>query len=290
MNWVNAVIQGILLGGLYALFACGLSLMFGVMKVINLAHGDLAVVAAYLALGVVAITHVPAVWSFLLVVPIFAVAGYVLQRTLLQSALNRSVLTTLLVTFGLSVVIENGLQQFLSANSHSLDIGGLVSDSFGIGSQITIAYLDLAILTVAVVVLLGLQYFLSSSKNGRLIRAVADDREAAQLSGIDFRHVFGVAAAIAFGTVALAGLAFGMYTQFNPTIGTDQLLLFAFEAVVIGGLGSLWGTLAGGILLGVAQQVGAQYNAADQVLAGQLLFLLVLVLRPQGITSRREPA
>jgi branched-chain amino acid transport system permease protein len=290
MNWVNAVIQGILLGGLYALFACGLSLMFGVMKVINLAHGDLAVVAAYVALGVVAVTHIPAVWSFLLVVPIFALIGYLLQRTLLQAALNRSVLTTLLVTFGLSVVIENGLQQFLSANSHSLDIGSLVSDSFGIGSQITIAYLDLAILVVAVVVLLGLQYFLASSKNGRLIRAVADDREAAQLSGVDFRHVFGIAAAIAFGTVALAGLAFGMYTQFNPTIGTDQLLLFAFEAVVIGGLGSLWGTLAGGILLGVAQQVGAQYNAADQVLAGQLIFLLVLVLRPQGITSRREPA
>jgi len=290
MTWVNAIVQGIMLGGLYALFACGLSLMFGVMKVINLAHGDLAVVAAYIAVGVIAVTHVPTVWSFVLVVPIFAAIGYVLQRTLLQAALNRGVLTTLLVTFGLSVVIENGLQQFETANSRSLDIGSLVSDSFSIGSQITIAYLDLVILVVAVVVLLGLQYFLSSSKNGRLIRAVADDREAAQLSGINYRHVFGVAAAIAFGTVALAGLAFGMYTQFDPTIGTDQVLLYAFEAVVIGGLGSLWGTLAGGILLGVAQQVGAQYHAADQILAGQLLFLIILVLRPQGITSRRELA
>jgi branched-chain amino acid transport system permease protein len=300
MNWVNAIIQGILLGGLYALFACGLSLMFGVMKVINLAHGDLAVVAAYVALGLVAVTHTSAVSSVLhvpvgvsyaLVIPIFALIGYVVQRTLLQASLNRSVLTTLLVTFGLSVVIENGLQQFLSANSHSLNIGSLVSDSFGIGSQITIAYLDLAILVVAVVVLLGLQYFLSSSKYGRLIRAVADDREAAQLAGVDYRHVFGVAAAIAFGTVALAGLAFGMYSQFTPTTGTDQLLLlFAFEAVVIGGLGSLWGTLAGGILLGVAQQIGAQVGSQDQFLAGQLLFLLVLVVRPQGITSHREAA
>ena len=290
MTWVNAIIQGIMLGGLYALFACGLSLMFGVMKVINLAHGDLAVVAAYVALGVIAVTHVPTVWSFLLVVPIFAGLGYVMQRTLLQAALNRSVLTTLLVTFGLSVVIENGLQQFFTANSHSLNIGSLVSDSFSIGSQITIAYLDLAILIVAVIVLLGLQYFLSASKNGRLIRAVADDREAAQLSGISYRHVFGIAAAIAFGTVALAGLAFGMYSQFDPTVGSDQLLLFAFEAVVIGGLGSLWGTLAGGVLLGVAQQIGAQYHAADQLLAGQLLFLVIIVLRPQGITSRRELA
>ncbi len=288
MTWVNAVIQGIMLGGLYALFACGLSLLFGVMKVINLAHGDLAVVAAYVALGVIAVTHVPAVWSFLLVVPIFAGLGYVMQRTLLQASLNRGVLTTLLVTFGLSVVIENGLQEFFTANSHSLNIGSLVSDSFSIGAQITIAYLDLAILLVAVIVLLGLQYFLSASKNGRLIRAVADDREAAQLSGVNYRHVFGVAAAIAFGSVALAGLAFGMYTQFDPAIGTNQLLLFAFEAVVIGGLGSLWGTLAGGILLGVAQQLGAQYHAADQILAGQLLFLVILVVRPQGLTSRRE--
>ncbi len=290
MSWVNAVIHGILLGGLYALFACGLSLLFGVMNVINLAHGDLAVVAAYVALGVVAITHVPAVWAFLIVVPIFAVLGYILQRTLFQSALNRSVLTTLLVTFGLSVVLENGLQQFLSANSHSIGIGSLVSDSFTIGSQITIAYLNLVILLVAVVVLLGLQFFLSSTKNGRLIRAVADDREAAQIAGVNYRHVFGIAAAIAFGTVALAGIAFGMFTQFDPTIGTDQLLLFAFEAVVIGGLGSLWGTLGGGILLGVAQDIGANFKAADQVLAGQVLFLLILVIRPQGLTGRRERA
>jgi branched-chain amino acid transport system permease protein len=290
MTWVNAIVQGIMVGGLYALFACGLSLMFGVMKVINLAHGDLAVVAAYIAVGVIAVTRIPTVWSFVLVVPIFAALGYALQRTLLQAALNRSVLTTLLVTFGLSVVIENGLQEIYSANSRSLSIGSLVSDSFSLGSQITIAYLDLAILVIAFVVLLGLQYFLSSSKHGRLIRAVADDREAAQLSGISYRHVFGIAAAIAFGTVALAGLAYGMYTQFDPTIGTTQILLYAFEAVVIGGLGSLWGTLAGGILLGVAQQVGAQYHAADQILAGQLLFLVILVLRPQGITGRREPA
>ncbi|MGB6457205.1 MAG: branched-chain amino acid ABC transporter permease [Streptosporangiaceae bacterium] len=289
MTWVNAIVQGIMLGGLYALFACGLSLMFGVMKVINLAQGDLAVVAAFLALGVVAVTHVPTVWSFVIVVPIFAGVGYVLQRTLIQAALNRGVLTTLLVTFGLSVVIENALQQFLSANSRSLSIGSLVSDSFSIG-QITIAYLDLVILLVAVAVLLGLQYFLSRSRHGRQIRAVADDREAAQLSGVNYRHVFGIAAAIAFGTVALAGIAFGMYTQFDPTTGTDQLLLFAFEAVVIGGLGSLWGTLAGGILLGVAQQIGAQFHASDQLLAGQVLFLIILVLRPQGITSRRELA
>ncbi len=290
MSWVNAIIQGVLIGGLYALFACGLSLMFGVMKVINLAHGDLAVVAAYVALGVITVTHIPAVWSFVVVVPVFAVLGYVVQRTLIQAALDRGVLTTLLVTFGLSVVIENGLLQFFSADSHSLNIGSLVSDSLHLGSQISIAYLLLTIFVVAVVVLVGLQYFLSASKHGRLIRAVADDPEAAQLSGADYRHVFGIAAAIAFATVALAGIAFGMYSSFDPTIGTDQLLLFAFAAVVIGGLGSLWGTLAGGIILGVAQEIGAQINPADQQLAGYIVFILVLAIRPQGLTGERSPA
>jgi branched-chain amino acid transport system permease protein len=290
MIWVNAVIQGLLIGGLYALFACGLSLMFGVMKVINLAHGDLAVIAAYLALGVVAITHVPTLWSLVLVVPAMAVLGYVVQRTLIQSGLNRGVLTTLLVTFGLSTVIENGLLQFVSANSYSLSIGHLVTDSLRLGSQISIAYLLLVIFAVAVAVLLGLQYFLSSSKYGRLIRAVADDREAAQLAGADYRHVFGIAAAIAFATVALAGVAFGIYTSFDPTIGTDQILLFAFAAVVIGGLGSLWGTLVGGIVLGIAQQIGSQINSADSLLAGYLVFLVVLAVRPQGLTGGRTAA
>jgi len=288
MVWVNDIIQGILTGGLYALFACGLSLMFGVMKVVNLAHGDLAVIGAYIALGVITVTHIPVLWSFVIVVPIMAVLGYVLQRTLIQAALDRSVLTTLLVTFGLSVVIENALLEFINADSHSLGTGNaIITGSFSLGSQIQIAYLLLLIFAVAVVVLLGLQYFLSGSRYGRMIRAVADDQEAAQLSGIDYRHVFGIAAAIAFGTVALAGIAYGMYSQFSPTTGTDTILLFAFAAVVIGGLGSLWGTLLGGVVLGVAQQIGAQINQSDQFLAGYIVFLVVLALRPQGLTTRR---
>ena len=288
MAWVSAIIQGILTGGLYALFACGLSLMFGVMKVVNLAHGDLAVIGAYVALGVITVTHVPVLWSFVIVVPLMAVLGYVLQRTLIQASLDRGVLTTLLVTFGLSVVIESGLLQFINADSHSLGVGNAITTgAFSIGSQIQIGYLLLLIFAVATVVLLGLQYFLSASRYGRMIRAVADDQEAAQLSGVDYRHVFGIAAAIAFGTVALAGIAYGMYSQFSPSTGTDTILLFAFAAVVIGGLGSLWGTLLGGIVLGVAQQIGAQINQADQVLAGYLVFLAVLVLRPQGLTGRR---
>jgi branched-chain amino acid transport system permease protein len=288
MIWVNDIIQGLLTGGLYALFACGLSLMFGVMKVVNLAHGDLAVVAGYIAIGIIFLTHVPVLWSFVIVVPVMAAIGYVLQRTLIQSALDRGVLTTLIVTFGLSTVIENGLLQFFSANTRGVGTGlGILTDSFSIGSQIQVGYLLVIVFALAVAVLLGLQYFLSASKYGRLIRAVADDSEAAQLSGADYRHVFGIAAALAFGTVALGGIAYGMYAQIDPTAGTDTILLFAFAAVVIGGLGSLWGTLVGGVVLGVAQQIGAQINLSDEVLAGYLVFLAVLVLRPQGLTSRR---
>jgi len=212
----------------------------------------------------------------------------VLQRTLIQGALDRSVLTTLMVTFGLSVVIENALLQFYTANSRGLGTGNaFITSSFSLGSQIQIAYLLVLIFAVAVVVLLGLQYFLSRSRYGRLIRAVADDKEAAQLAGVDYRHVFGVAAAIAFGTVALGGIAYGMYSQLAPTTGTDTILLFAFAAVVIGGLGSLWGTLLGGVVLGVAQQIGAQINISDETLAGFIVFLAVLVIRPQGLTGRR---
>jgi len=288
MGWVNAIIQGILTGGLYALFACGLSLMFGVMKVVNLAHGDLAVVAAYIGIGVITVTKVPFLWSVPIVVVIMAVLGYVLQRSLLQAAISRGELTTLIVTFGLSIVIENALLQFFTANNRGIGVGSsLISASFSLGSGLQIAWLNVVIFLLAVVVLLSLQFFLSASKYGRLIRAVSDDREAAQLAGADYRHVFGIAAALAFSTVALAGIAYGMTTVISPTSGTDTILLFAFAAVVIGGLGSLWGTLIGGIILGVAQQIGAQINISYELLAGYIVFLAVLVIRPQGITGRR---
>jgi branched-chain amino acid transport system permease protein len=257
------------------------------MKVVNLAHGDLATVAGYIGVGIIAVTHVPVLWSIPIVVVLMAVLGYVLQRSLLQASISRGELTTLIVTFGLSIIIENGLQQFFTANSRGLGVGdSFVTASFSIGSQITIAWLDLGIFVLAVVVLLGLQQFLSRSRYGRLIRAVADDREAAQMSGADYRHVFGIAAAIAFGTVGIAGICDGMITTLSPTIGTDTILLFAFASVVIGGLGSLWGTLLGGIVLGVAQAIGAQINPNWEPLAGYAVFLLVLVVRPQGLTSR----
>ncbi len=286
MTWLNVLIQGILIGGFYALFACGLSLMFGVLKVINLAHGDMAVVAAYAAVFMVPHLHVAQLWAFVIVVPAFGLIGYVVQRTLIQKSIDRDPFTTLLVTFGLSVVIENLLLEVYSANGQVVNIGGLIAKSWHPASIIYISYVSLTVLGVAVAVLALLQLFLSRTGLGRLIRAVADDREAAQLSGANYRHVFGIAAAIAFATVAMAGIAYGMMTQFAPTSGGVNLL-FAFEAVVVGGIGSLWGTLVGGIALGVAQQIGAHINPQYQVLAGNLLFLLILAVRPQGLFGRK---
>jgi branched-chain amino acid transport system permease protein len=284
--WVNAIVQGILLGGLYALFACGLSLMFGVMRVVNLAHGDFAVLAAYLALAVIVGLHVPVLWSALVVAPLFGVVGYLVQRFIIQRSLDVSPLATLLVTFGLSIVIQNGLLEGLSANSRSLPSGSLASASFQVNSQLSIGYASVIVFAVAVVVLVGLQIFLSRAPLGREVRAAADDQEAASIVGVNVRHVYGVAAAIAFATVALAGVAFGMYSSFDPAAG-PQRLIFAFEAVVIGGVGSLWGTLAGGIILGVAQVLGAQVDSSFGVLAGHLVFLVVLALRPSGLIPAR---
>ncbi|MGC1237244.1 MAG: branched-chain amino acid ABC transporter permease [Acidimicrobiales bacterium] len=286
MIWLNILIQGALIGGFYALFACGLSLMFGVLKVINLAHGDMAVVAGYVAVFLTPHLHIPEIWSFLIVVPIFALLGYVVQRTLIQKSIDRDPFTTLLVTFGLSVVIENLLLEIYSANAQTVNVGSIGYESWHPGSIFYISYVSLGVLGTAVLVLLILQMFLSRTSTGRLIRAVADDREAAQMSGANYRHIFGIAAAIAFATVALAGIAYGMMTQFAPTSGGVNLL-FAFEAVVIGGIGSLWGTLIGGIALGIAQQFGAHFNVEYQILAGNVLFLIVLAIRPQGLFGRK---
>ncbi|MGD0691025.1 MAG: branched-chain amino acid ABC transporter permease [Acidimicrobiales bacterium] len=286
MIWLNVIVSGVLLGGFYALFACGLSLMFGVMKIINLAHGDMAVVAGYTAVFLVPKFHLPEVWSFLVVVPIFALLGYVVQRTLLQKSIDRDPFTTLLVTFGLSVVIENLLLEIYTANAQSINIGSLISKSFAVNSTIYVSYLSLTVLIVSIVVLGALQLFLSKTSTGRQIRAVSDDREAAQLCGTNYRHIFGIASALAFATVALAGIAYGMYSSISPTAGGVNLL-FAFETVVIGGIGSLWGTLVGGMLLGVAQMFGAHFNEQYQVLAGNILFLVVLAIRPRGLFGKK---
>jgi branched-chain amino acid transport system permease protein len=285
VTWVNAVVQGILLGGVYALYACGLSLVFGVLRIVNLAHGDLVVLAAFLAVVAVGSFGVPPLVSLVVVVPLLAALGWVLARTLLQRSLEAGELAPLLVTFGLSVVIQNALLQVFSADARSLPAGALATAGVPLGGGIAVGVLPVLTLVVAVAVLAGLQLLLARTAVGRTMRATSDDPATVQLLGVDHRRVYAVAIALAFGTVALAGVFSGLRGTFTPTIG-PQLLIFAFEAVIIGGLGSLWGTLLGGVVLGVAQTVGAQIQPSYGVLAGHLVFLLVLAVRPQGLRGR----
>ncbi len=286
MNWVNAVIQGMLLGGQYALIACGLSLAFGVMRIVNLAHGDLAVCGAYLGLVLSSALGVP-VWVTLpLLLPAAFAAGAALQVLLFGRALRHGVLAPVLVTFGLSVMIENLLQEAATSDPRGLNGGALTLASFHVGS-LTISWLFLTAFLTACAVLSCLQLALSRTSWGRKVRATADDLDTARLVGIRVRPVFASVAGIAVATAALAGVFIGTIGTFDPLAGTNTLI-FAFEAVVIGGIGSLWGTLAGGVALGVTQVVVGEVNEAYAVLAVHLLFLAVLTVRPGGLFTSRQ--
>ncbi|HEY7196743.1 MAG TPA: branched-chain amino acid ABC transporter permease [Gaiellaceae bacterium] len=278
MNWLNSIIHGILLGGFYALLATGLSLMFGVMRIINLAHGSFALVGAYMAYLITINSSLSAYASILIVVPGALVAGYALQRTMLDRSLRAGVLVPLLTTFGLLVIIANVLELVFSPDVHSLDQGALGGKSWRISDQLSIPAFDALILGVAVVVLGGLHLFLRRTRPGRELRATAQDADTAELVGIDSRAVYARATAVAVATAALAGIFFAMRSTFDPSSGPTELI-YAFEAVVIGGLGSLWGTLWGGIVLGVAQTLGAQIEPQYFALSGHVVFLIVLVAR-----------
>ena len=282
MEWGNAVVQGLLLGGLYALLAAGLSLMFGVMRLVNLAHGALAIVAAYLGLVLVQKTGMPPFASIIVVIPVMAALGWLLQSTLLNRALTQQALAPILVTFGLAVIVQNALLEVFTADNKSIQIGDLAGASIQLTPEIAIGVFPLITFVVGVLVIAGLQQYLARTTVGRAMRATSDDREAATLMGIDNRRIYALATAIALGIVGLAGVFIGMRTQFNPYSG-DVFLVFAFEAVIIGGLGSLWGTLAGGMILGVSQAVGAQAFPSSGVLLGHLVFLAVLAFRPTGL-------
>lgn len=289
MAWVNDVLQGLLLGGLYALFAAGLSLIFGVMRLVNLAHGDLSLLAAYAALLIVGPLNVNPFLSIVLVMLVIAVFGYILQRGFLNFALEDDPMPTILATFGISIVIQNLLLEVFSADSKGLDAGMIESEALKITDQIAIGWFPLLTLATAVAVLLALQLFMNRTSMGRAFRATSDDQEAAQLMGIDNRHVYGLAMAIALAIVAIAGVFIGIRSTFNPSLGPARLI-FAYEAVIIGGLGSVWGTLVGGMLLGVAQTIGSHFDPGWGVLAGHLLFLAVLALKPRGLFAKQAQA
>jgi branched-chain amino acid transport system permease protein len=284
-GFINTLLQGVMLGGLYALFAAGLSLIFGIMRLVNLAHGDLIVLAAFIVLLTTQTLGIDPFLATLMALPLLFAFGYALQHFLLNRTLGRDIMPPLLVTFGLSIIIQNGLLEVFSADSQRLSAGAIETDSIRLGAGVAIGTVQLVTLASAVGVILGLKLLFYRTELGRAFRATSDDPEIAQLMGIDNRQVFSLAMAVAMVVIGISALYLGMRANFDPTIGPARLL-YAFEAVIIGGLGSFWGTLAGGIIIGLAQTLGGSVNPEWQVLAGHLAFLAVLVLRPRGLFPR----
>lgn len=284
MAWLDTIIQGILLGGLYTLFAAGLSLVFGIMRLVNLAHGDLIVLAAFLILVLVSALGLNPFVATLAAMPLMFAIGWTLQFFLLNRTLGTDILPPLLVTFGLSIVIQNGLLEGFSADSRRISIGGLESASVALG-PVNVGVMPLLTLASAIAVIVGLNQLFYRTSLGRAFRATSDDPVTAGLMGIQPKRIFATATGIAMVVVTIAALYLGTRANFDPTIGPARLI-YAFEAVIIGGLGSLWGTLAGGIVIGIAQTFGAAINPEWQILAGHLAFLLVLLVRPRGLFPR----
>ena len=290
MDWVNVALQGVLLGGLFALFATGLALVFGVMRLVNLAHGDLGILAAFVALFLLDSFDIGVFWASLASVVIMFGVGYVLQRGLLNYTIGTDDTRPILVTFGLSIIIQNGLVMWFSADSQGLDAGRLENASVRLTDQLAVGWYPLIVFVIAIVVIAALQLFLNRTTLGRAFRATSDDQEAAELMGINNRHIYGLAMAIALAIVALAGILLAVRTTFDPSQGPFRLI-FAFEAVIMGGMGSIWGTLIGGIVLGVSQTLGAQaFGAGWGIFVGHVVFLAVLAFKPSGFFAKTVTA
>jgi branched-chain amino acid transport system permease protein len=280
MIWINQLLQGVLLGGYYALIACGLSFLFSVMRIINLAHGSLAVLAAYALFWLASRFGVSPFLGLVVVLPLMAALGWLLQQTILERSARAGQLVPVLSTFGLAIVLDNLLFQSFGADTRSLApyVGSLSYDSWNINDDISLGSLAVITFATAVAMLGGLQLFLVRTALGRAIRATAEDPDTVGLVGVNANRVNAIAMAIAMVTVGVAGAFLAMRATFAPYAGATQLL-FAFEATVIGGVGSLWGTLIGGIVLGVAQSLGAQLHPQGFLIAGHAIFLVVLFAR-----------
>jgi branched-chain amino acid transport system permease protein len=285
MKWIDAVVQGLLLGGLYAQYAIGMSLMFGVMRIVNIAHGDLVVLLALIGISAAAVFGLGPGFIILLLVPIGALVGWVLQRGILNFVVGEDPLPSLIATFGLSLALQNFMLTIWSADTRSLDVGPLALQSVNFGDM-HVGVLPLIIFAVAVVLTGSLDIVLKSTRFGRGLRAAAADKDAAVLSGVDTKSIYAQATAVAVAILGIAAVFQAARTTVSPSDGGAQLI-YAFEAVIIGGMGSIWGAFTGGLILGVAQVIGSYINPSWGILIGHLVFLLVLVLRPQGLMARK---
>ncbi|OJU06047.1 MAG: branched-chain amino acid ABC transporter permease [Rhizobiales bacterium 65-79] len=281
-GWLNQIVQGVLLGGLYATFAMGLSLSVGIMRFVNIAHGDLIVLVSFLILTLTTTLGLSPLAAVLVTLPITFFGGYLLQRLLLQRVLGKGVLPIILVTFGLSIIVQNGLLGTYGADTRKVAGGSFETATLMLGGGVNVGVLPLTIFLSAIAMVVVLDFVLYRTRLGARIRAVSDDVAAADLIGLPSARIYATAMGIVGVTIAISAGFMSIWTNFDPTSGPSRLLV-AFEAVVLGGLGSLWGTLAGGIIIGIAQVVGAQVDAAWQLLAGHLVFLAIFMLRPEGL-------
>jgi len=287
MQLFETLLNGFLLGGLYGLIGLGLSINFGTMRVVHLAHGDLIVLSAYFLVAVLVPAGLPPLAAAALVVPAMFVVGWALQRFVVGRSLGRGVLPPLIVTFGISMVLQNVLLLVATADARTLQ-SSLSSAGVRLGS-VTVATMRLVDFAVGLACLGGLLLLLGRTALGRALRATSDDRDTARLMGIDPRRMYAMAAAIAAATGGVAGVLFAATSTFYPSTGSETLLV-AFEVVVVGGLGSLTGTFLGGILLAMAQLLGARwFGPSYQLVTGHVVVLLVLLFRPQGLLPRVAP-
>ncbi|BCH61895.1 branched-chain amino acid ABC transporter permease (plasmid) [Agrobacterium vitis] len=284
MNWLDTIVQGALLGGLYALFAAGLSLVFGIMRLVNLAHGDLIVLASFLILVLANSLGINPFLAALIAAPLMFGLGWLLQTYLLNRTLGKDILPPLLVTFGLSIVVQNGLLEGFTADSRRLSTGILETASLPLAG-LSIGIMPLLTFGSAIIVIIALNQLIYSTSLGRAFRATSDDPVTAGMMGVRPHRIFAMATGLAMVVVTIAALYLSTRANFDPTAGPSRLI-YAFEAVIIGGLGSLWGTLAGGVILGIAQTLGAAINPEWQILAGHIAFLIVLLVRPRGLFPR----
>jgi branched-chain amino acid transport system permease protein len=284
MKWLDALIQGVLLGGMYAQYALGMALMFGVMRIVNITHGDLVVLLALIGISASVAFGIGPLPLVLVLVPLAAIIGWSLQKFVLNKVVGADSLPSLIATFGLSIALQNLMLEIWSADTRSMRGGGIESASIDIGG-IYIGLLPVLILVAATLLTGGLDLTMHRTRFGRALRAAAADTEAAAMTGVNPRVVYAYATAIAVGILGLSGVFFALRATVSPADGPAQLI-YAFEAVIIGGMGSIWGGFVGSMVLGIAQAIGYRIDPGFGTLAGHLVFLTVLATRPQGLMSR----
>lgn len=284
MVWFDALVQGVLLGGMYAQYALGMALMFGVMRIVNISHGDLVILLSLIGISIAAAWGLGPLPVLIILVPLAVMMGWVLQKAVLNKVVGDDPLPSLIATFGLSIALQNLMLQIWSANSRSLPGQGIESQSIEIGG-IYIGLLPLIVLAVATGLTGGLDLVLKRTRFGRALRAASADVEAAAMTGINTRAVYAMATAVAVGILGFAAVFQALRSTVAPADGPAQLI-YAFEAVIIGGMGSVWGAFIGSMVLGISQAIGFRIDPGFGVLAGHLVFLIVLATRPQGLFGK----